>query len=651
LLRLWASGAAEGRVDIFELRWLSGMLLVLYFTLGEGLFGATPGKWLLGLRVSRPGQTGPPGLWRALVRTAVFHSLLMGVFILPEKLVLLLGPAAGGVLGGALFLFSAGALLAQLRRRWGYRGLHDLASGCHVTQKPLPHRRLRLPVKHPTPLSRLLPVAGDPLRDVVGGYAVRGRLSTDPDGAQVWVGEDRALARSVLIWLRPATSEATELPEAARPTRLRQLGDGSLTWAGTDYHWTAFAAPLGGPLVESINPARPLPWADARHLLEQLAEEFRAAEADGTLPDRIGLDQVWVEPNGRVQYLECSITGGPAAGTPLALLREVASLALEGRARTHAGSVRAPLPSHAIPVLNKLFTDGGYRTLGDFQRELAETHSQRPEVTPAIRAAQLGIQAAVLVGPLSAVFALTLLLAPYLVMMGSTRADQADAAIAALDDPEKRDRLGKDHPELVEPLRHPNLRNRLDGFRQRMREEAEYRRALLFAPQRFLLEQVERHAPEDVDRQNGFPVQVRELIRWAGARDGTPRAQSSGPWGSEWVPFVAVLLVIPVGLLVVAAALRGGVSMLLAGISVVRADGRPATRRQCALRAALVWLPVAGMLLAAAWLQLRVPERVYVAAALWLIALALLPVYVVAALKHPDRPPHDRITGTYLVPA
>jgi eukaryotic-like serine/threonine-protein kinase len=36
---------------------------------------------------------------------------------------------------------------------------------------------------------------------------------------------------------------------------------------------------------------------------------------------------------------------------------------------------------------------------------------------------------------------------------------------------------------------------------------------------------------------------------------------------------------------------------------------------------------------------------------LWLVALALLPVYVAIALRYPTRPPQDRIAGTYLVPA
>ena len=100
-----------------------------------------------------------------------------------------------------------------------------------------------------------------------------------------------------------------------------------------------------------------------------------------------------------------------------------------------------------------------------------------------------------------------------------------------------------------------------------------------------------------------------------------------------------------------AAVLRGGVSMILTGIALVRADGRRAARWQCAVRAAVVWLPVTLLLLLSVWLQVYRPERVSLYVSLWFVALALLPLYVVIALRYPSRPPQDRIAGTYLVPA
>src|SRR5262249_14741304 len=134
------------------------------------------------------------------------------------------------------------------------------------------------------------------------------------------------------------------------------------------------------------------------------------------------------------------------------------------------------------------------------------------------------------------------------------------------------------------------------------------------------------------------------------AADDSKRGRADTPWSGEFAGVWAVLVLVPLGWAVMAALLRGGVSMALTGIAVVRADGRRAYRRQCALRAAVVWLPVVGLLAGSVWLQTNHFEYPLLYVGLWLAAAVLLPVYVVIALRDPDRPPQDRIAGTYLVP-
>jgi hypothetical protein len=105
---------------------------------------------------------------------------------------------------------------------------------------------------------------------------------------------------------------------------------------------------------------------------------------------------------------------------------------------------------------------------------------------------------------------------------------------------------------------------------------------------------------------------------------------------------------------------RGGLSYRLMNIDLVRADGRPALRVQCAWRALLVWAPVTGLLVLSLWLQDRFWTDWYegdvrlwrhsLVTALWYAALALLAVYAALALARPARAPHDRLAGTYLVP-
>ena len=77
------------------------------------------------------------------------------------------------------------------------------------------------------------------------------------------------------------------------------------------------------------------------------------------------------------------------------------------------------------------------------------------------------------------------------------------------------------------------------------------------------------------------------------------------------------------------------------GLSLVRADGRPAGRLRCAWRAVLVWPPVTT--LHACWFWLGWEPA-------WWAALALLLLYIVLALWSPEHSLHDRLAGTYLVP-
>jgi hypothetical protein len=105
---------------------------------------------------------------------------------------------------------------------------------------------------------------------------------------------------------------------------------------------------------------------------------------------------------------------------------------------------------------------------------------------------------------------------------------------------------------------------------------------------------------------------------------------------------------------------RGGLSFYLLGLALARSDGRKAARWQCALRALLVWVPVAALWAAALWLDvwywsswptgsaaLWIPWLSWV---LWWAGFLLLPLYVALAILFPRRSVHDWLAGTYVVP-
>src|SRR5262249_5336415 len=160
--------------------------------------------------------------------------------------------------------------------------------------------------------------------------------------------------------------------------------------------WEVFVAPGGQPLADVTSPRRRLSWHEARPILEQLSEELTAAQVDGTTPTVLSLDQVWVEPDGRVELLDVPLPRAEAAkplSGGLILLRETATLALEGQPRSSTSGtlVRAPVPRHAARILQRLL--GGPKAFTDvdaFRVALQGTRELPTQVTQAMRVGQIG---------------------------------------------------------------------------------------------------------------------------------------------------------------------------------------------------------------------------------------------------------------------
>ena len=92
---------------------------------------------------------------------------------------------------------------------------------------------------------------------------------------------------------------------------------------------------------------------------------------------------------------------------------------------------------------------------------------------------------------------------------------------------------------------------------------------------------------------------------------------------------------------------RGGMSLRMMGLRLVRRDGRPASRLQCAFRTLLVWLPLTLVLLLT---NLLFKEHSDYSVTVWFCAVGLLAAYLYIALLYPTRALHDLLAGTWLVP-
>ena len=349
------------------------VLWILYWALTEGLWGASPGKAICRLRVVGPGRN-VPGVPRALLRAVIFMILpAIPTWIYlgfdPGKAAALVSQTTVSMaLSFSQFVLMA-LLFATVRRRNGFAGLHDLASGTRIIQKAAYEARPALqPEEQPQPVSEATPK--------IGPYYVLGRLDETESGPRL-LGYDARLLRKV--WIR-------RLPEGAPPAAagVRSMGRATrLRWlAGSrapGENWDAYEAPAGKPLLALI--ARPQPWRSVRYWLMDLAEELAAGLKDGFAPAVLALDRVWITAGGRAKLLDFpapGTSGAPAASqkpasaaagfeAARAFLNQVAVAALEGRI-VDADAARgktpaAPVPLHARKFLTALPTFEGVEPL------------------------------------------------------------------------------------------------------------------------------------------------------------------------------------------------------------------------------------------------------------------------------------------------
>jgi hypothetical protein len=357
---------------------------VLYFGITEGLWGASLGKAACRLRVVGPGRS-VPGVPKAVLR-AVVYTLLpvlpMWAYLRfdPERLMAI---ARGGFSVDTLVCYSCFPVLALMfataRRRNGFAGLHDLASGTRVIRKAAYEARPVLqPETRTPPVSEATPT--------IGPYYVLESLGRTETGELV-LGYDTRLLRKVWIRRLPAGSPpvAAGFRSLGRATRLRWLGGRR----AADENWDAYEAAPGKPLLAFLG--EPQPWRSVRYWLLDLAEELRAGLADGSIPAALRLDRVWITADGRAKLLDFPAPGiaapgfcgeggmptpplrghvaGEGAGFASArlFLNQVAVAALEGRMvdveAARGKTPAAPVPMHARRFLIALPTFEGVEPL------------------------------------------------------------------------------------------------------------------------------------------------------------------------------------------------------------------------------------------------------------------------------------------------
>jgi len=671
-------------IDFLSASWPGLLISFLYFAMFEGLTGATPGKRWLRLAVVRLGGVGPPGLAAASLRALVFLGLWTVMILAPEWLNYSLGMAVGIPLGLVISALCLVGLALQLRRTtYGRRGLHDWLSQTRVIQRPRPPHRPRLFSQAEPTLERIVPTS-EALPATLGGYLISGKHCDLPDGGEIWLGEDRVLGRRVLLRLLP---RGTVLPpetlaENGRPTTLRRIGTGTFDdprpGASIPRGWIAYVAPTGAPLLDVITPGKTLGWIDARPILEELTDELIARQASAIPFEPTAIEQIWVEPNGRLQQLDFPLpTGRRGVAPPLlvapdpeSLLRATATLILEGTPRMNHQPVAAPIPPHAQPILRRLFRlDRAYPQLTDFKQALAENHQSAPVLTASARAGHLGILSLMVSFPITLMYFMSWTLSFFAVLSGSPLQRDYDGLAQQLREPtalaaiqqQARQTL-RSQPEVLRNLELVLSADRISMTLERLEQRQQMQLELLKRTDKKLnrLERtilrsfLEQIRTEILERQGPSAFYTREMVTvlpWlinpqaALPTDERPEIRPALGLAAMLTSMAVVL-----GLSLFAFIFRGGISNRIAGVTIIRADGRPAPRWLCFLREWLVWLPILLVCLLGVLLQITRPESTLPRTALLFVSLLLIPLYIVIALRGPDRPPQDRLLGTHLMP-
>lgn len=339
---------------------------MLYFTLAEGLWGASPGKAICRLRVVDR-HRNVPGVSRALVRVAIY--VVFPILIVFPYIALGWGDLSSGYADwrtqavSYTYYVLLAVMFSTARRRNGYAGFHDLLSRTRVIQKAAFHARPLLPAEEePLPVTETTPRIGP-------YYVLESLHKTDTE--EFALGYDMRLLRKIWIHTstRGAPPVAEEIRSLGRPGRLRWL-NGRRSQSEC---WDAYEAPAGRPLVSLLD--KRLPWHLVRYWLFDIAKELNAGVRDGSLPAVLALDRVWITADGRAKLLDFPAPGvdqhstslefSPDADDRLAaaklFLNHVAIATLEGRVaespEAASQPVATPLPVRAKAVLDSLSTD------------------------------------------------------------------------------------------------------------------------------------------------------------------------------------------------------------------------------------------------------------------------------------------------------
>ena len=627
---------------------VADLCFVLYFTLLEGIWGVTLGKLVCGLRVVGAANN-PPGVWRALPRPLLCilaPALPACIFLTINHKDFWDHPGLQNIMGFSYYVLLA-LVFSTARRRNGFAALHDLVTKTRV-------------VSRTSLLARPAPVVGETsppaveAKPLIGPYHVLDTLA-DSAGTAWLLGYDLRLLRKV--WIRTVPAGTGPVPAS-----LRNLGRvGRLRWlAGRrspEENWDAFEALSGQSLPSMLQ--NPQPWAQVRHWLCDLATELSAAQNDGTTP-LLNFDRVWINGEGRAKLLDFPAPGipaTPAEATPppapnkaatLSFLGQIAAAALAGRAdaaATPPSEVSVPLP---------LYVRQFFKGLPHFADAAALLFALRPLLqrsTAVTRLRRAAIVLACLAFPTIAACGL-LFGAAFLEHWNRLNPGVFELSQLLQIRSVERWAINKSNTNQFGPTDLQFAVYIANHYRAAITNSMSWSNTMSFSlingeARRFAEESLTQHPTPTANEIAEADAAIKKIQPGFGTLDMIRK-----PTFPVFVMVASLVFYVCLPALIAALAFRGGLILLLTGVTFVRRDGAPASRLRLFWRAIVAWMPVLAALV--------LPFHSLVAPLLpagstvgnspaWALGFGAVCVLTIISVALPERGLQDRLAGTWPV--
>ena len=591
------------------------MVSVCYFTFLEGLRGATLGKRLLRLRVIGADRH-MPGIPRAFGRTLILTIL----FGLPFWGLVIINPEAlkgeqsqfYNMLIGAGSMLMWGLTFVLARRRNGFAGLHELASGTRVV-RTLPS------TKRPV-LEVATAGEGEPGEDgrKVGPYHVLEQIGTSENG-HWFLGYDTKLLRRV--WVHEVTPGSD--PVSATQRNLNRAG--RLRWItgrrSDEESWDVYEAPMGKPLAEL--PASDRSWRSVRFWLLDLAEELTQAREDGTTPDTLSLENVWITADGHAKLLDFPAPGTQQRGEPF----EDAGSFLRGTAEVMVGDSRPMVPLHVANFLQ----DGAVADPRAVRDALWQG-VRRPDSISRRRRIAIGL--AVSLFPVIAI-AVNLFWISLLHGIRDNHPELSDLGSVTMAVKIEKDETTREHLRQYIAIRFGDLIEDPETW-------AMWQANMAIDPQR---QRIARDAVKDYGHLGEEDIGPGEIAASIPLHEKFGMIPDLPPIAILVLVCVAWIPLAAIPSLLAAVIARRGLIFLMFGAVVVDSAGRQASRGRALWRSMIAWSPLVIAIVVAIVLEGVADQMTSLIG-----GMAILAVAVVATHLPRYRSLHDRLAGTWLVP-